>query len=352
MTPGDRVLLLCARQAFLEPHREAVERRASEHALPWPRLLATAEGHGVLPIVGANLRGCDPLRLGLPEPARARLELAMLENAAAREREAHRLSAALVRLGEVRLDAMLLKSVALTLGVYEEPWVAVSNDVDLALRPRPGWRKGEGGERSVRRELYRSGIECDLEGHHDVTLGGVLPIDFERVWREARPVSFRGAPAWTMSPEDLLVALCVNACRKRYFRLKCLFDLAETLRRGEPVDSERLAELARRGRCEGIVYAALVAARDAAGAELPSGLLGALRVSPLRARLLARLVTACLRWSGLDRPIHRSLGALLVLVSMRAGVAARAILMTPRQRLRRLRRMRRLGAEGHPATRG
>jgi len=146
------------------------------------------------------------------------------------------------------------------------------------------------------------------------------------------------------------VALCVNACRKRYFRLKCLFDLAETLRRGERVDPERLAGLARRGHCEGIVYAALVAARDAVGAELPSGLLEALRLSPVRARLLARLVTACLRWSGLDRPVHRSLAALLALASMRAGIAVRSILLTPRQRVRSRRKRRSLDVGGHLAA--
>ena len=352
MTPGDRVLLLCARQDFLEVHREAVERLAAEHAMRWPRLLATAETHGVLPIVGANLRRCDPGRIGLPEPIRARLELVVLENAAAREREDHWLASCLARLRESELDAMLLKSSALALGVYEEPWVAASNDIDLALRPRPGWRKGEGVERRLRRELYTSGVECDLDGHHDVTLDGVLPIDFDRIWREARQLSFRGVPAWTMSPEDQIVALCVNACRKRYFRLKCLFDLAETLRRGERLDPGRLAALARGGHCEGIVYAALVAARDAVGAALPTGLLDALRLPPARARLLERLVTACLRYSGLGRPGHRVLTALLVLASVRARVALRAIALTPRQRVRSRRKRRRLRVEGHLAAAG
>ena len=346
MTPADRVLLLCARQAFLDDHREAVEQLAAEHAIRWPQLLATAEAHGVLPIVGANLRRCDPRRIGLQEPIRERLELAVLENAAAREREAHSLASSLARLRESELDAMLLKSSALALGVYEEPWVVASNDVDLALRPQPGWRKGKGVERRLRLELYTSGVECDLDGHHDVTLDGVLPIDFDRIWREARQLSFRGVPAWTMSPEDQLVALCVNACRKRFFRLKSLFDLAETLRRGERIDPARLARLARSGRCEGIVHSALVATRDALGAPLPPGLLEALALPKARARLIDGLVRACLRHSAMGRPGHHLLTALLVLASVRATVALRAIALTPRQRVRSRRKRRRLGLEG------
>ena len=350
MRATDRLLYLCARQEFLPAHRDEVERLAAGTAVAWPRVISLAESHGLLPMVAANLRSCDAARLGLPEELSGQLELAILENAALRGRDDHRLAARLARLREVRLEAMLLKSSALALGVYEEPWVAVPRDVDLALRPLPGWAKGEGGERAVRADLYPNGIECDLDGHHDVTMNGVLPIDFERVWREARPVLFRGAPAWAMGAEDLLVALCVNACRKRYFRLKCLFDVAETLRRGEPVDATRLAELARRQRCAGIVAAALLAVGATVGSPRASDLLGALRLGPLRGRALAGLVAAAVRWGSLDSLAGRLLAALLVAASMRPADALHALLLIPRQRL--LQRAKRRRARARAAALG
>ncbi|HEY4572693.1 MAG TPA: nucleotidyltransferase family protein [Thermoanaerobaculia bacterium] len=290
MTREDRLLCLCARQDFLPGHRRAVEDLCRDGAVRWDRLAAAAERQGVLPIVGANLRQCDA---GLPATLAIRLELAVLENAAVRERDADRLAAGLARLLEVELEAMLLKGTALTLAVYAEPWVVTSQDIDLVLRPGPGWEKGKGEERKVRWALYSNGVECDLETHHDVTMNGVLPVDFPRVWREARPVRFRGVSAWTMSPEDLLISLAVNCCRKR-FRLKGLFDVAETLKRGEAVDWPRLGILAREGHCEGIVYAALLAAREALGAGLPAGALQALGVSRVRAGLLRSLIAAFL----------------------------------------------------------
>jgi hypothetical protein len=325
MNREDRILCLAARQDFLPAHREALETASRGASIRWERLAAAAERHGVLPIVGANLRRCDPAATGLPAALAERFELAVLENAAVRERDADRLAYGLARLREVELEAMLLKGAALSLSVYEEPWVVTSQDIDLSLKPGPGWEKGKGEEKKVRYALYTHGVECDLEAHHDVTMNGVLPVDFERVWREARPVCFRGVDAWVMSPEDLLISLAVNCCRKR-FRLKGLFDVAETLRRGDPLDAGRLGRIAREGHCEGIVYTALVMAREALGAELPAGLLESLRLSPARAALLGGLVRSFLRAAGsFTRRGGRSVALTLAYASLRPADSWRSL---------------------------
>jgi Uncharacterised nucleotidyltransferase len=327
VTSEDRLLCLCVRQEFLPVHQEAVERRAQTGPIRWDRIASTAERHAVLPIVGVNLRRCN---LGLPESIVERLETALFENAALKERDADRLAVGIARLREVELDAMILKGMALSLSVYQEPWVVTSQDIDLSLRPWPGWRKDKGEERKVRRALYTHGVECDLYGHHDVTMNGVLPVDFKRIWREARPVRFRGADAWVMSPEDQMIALAVNGCRKHYFRLKALFDVAETLRRGPALDGPRLGALAREGHCEGIVYTALVIAREALGAGLPAGLLDALGLSAPRAALLRRLTAALLRFGSFVNPgpRTRALSLALTYASLRPGEAWRSATYT------------------------
>lgn len=322
MTSEDRLLCLCARQEFLPVHQEAVERLGS---IQWHPVVAAAERHGVLPIVGANLRWCT---LDLPQSIVERLETALFENAALKERDADRLATGIARLREVELDAMILKGMALSLSVYQEPWVVTSQDIDLSLRPWPSWHKDKGDERRVRWSLYTHGIECDLDGHHDVTMNGVLPIDFGRIWREARPVSFRGVKAWVMSPEDQMISLAVNGCRKHYFRLKALFDVAETLRWGPPLDGPRLGALAREGHCEGIVYTALVAARETLDAELPAGLLEALELSASKAARLRRLIAAFLRFGSFVAPSlkGRALSLALTYASPRPAEAWKSAL--------------------------
>ncbi|MFL6196773.1 MAG: nucleotidyltransferase family protein [Thermoanaerobaculia bacterium] len=328
MNREDRIVALAARQDFLQEHRAAVEALAGGHAVRWDRLAAGAARHGVLPIVGANLRACDAAALGLPAEVATRLEVAMLENAAVRERDAARLAIGLARLREVELDALLLKGAALAFSVYREPWVVSSLDIDLCLRPGPGWQKGKGEEKEVRKALYTHGVECDLETHHDVTMNGVLPIDFPRVWREARRVRFRGVEAWVMSPEDQMIALCVGVCRK--FRLKALFDVAETLRRGEALDPARLAALAREGRCEGIVYAGLLAARGVLGAEVPAGLLESLKPPRFQAARVRAVLAAGLRLASFTRGSTRPLALALTYASLRPREAWRSFLFRVR----------------------
>lgn len=325
MSPEDHILFLCARQSFLPGHREAVHALARGREIRWEALAKTAARHGVLPIVGSNLRGCDLAVLRLPAGFAERLEVAVFESAAVRERDADRLATALARLRAVELEAMLLKGTALTLLVYREPWVVTSHDIDLVLRPGPGWEKGKGEEKAVRKSLYTNGIECDLNEHHDVTMNGVLPIDFERIWREARPLCFRGEDAWMPSPEDLLLSLCINACRKRYFRLKGLFDLSETVARLRDLDWGMLAVLAREGRVQGMVHAALVATRETVGCDLPAGALEGLRVPPVKARFLERLIAAYLRRGSLVDRSGETLARLLTYASFRPAEVWRSV---------------------------
>lgn len=297
MTSEDSILYLCTRQDFLPEHREGVETISRERPVRWEALAAAAERQGVAPVVGENLRRCDAAALGMPEAVAGRLELAFFENAVTKEREAERLAAALGRLREVGYEAMLLKGAALDLLVYHEPWVVVSHDVDLVLRPLAG-RTLDPEEKTVRRSFYRSGIECDLLTHHDVTMNGVLPVRFDRVWEEARPVRFRGAEALVMGPEDLFISLCVNLCRKRFFRLKGLFDVAETARLLPGLDWGHLARRSREHGCEGIVYTALLATRETLGVSFPEGLLAELGIPAARAWALRRLLRRALRRGG------------------------------------------------------
>jgi hypothetical protein len=280
MTAEERILFAVVRQDFLDVHRETVESEA--RLVRWEELAATAERHGVAPIAGHNLRQCQT---EMPAEVSGRLERAFFENVLVKAQEAERLARAVGRLRAAGFQVLLLKSAALDLRVYREPWVTTSKDSDLLLRAE---RPLAQDERELRRSLYRSGIECDLDSHHDLDMHGVLPVRYERIWAAARPVSYHGAEAFVMAPEDLLLSLCVGACRKRFFRLKPLFDIRETVEKG--LDWDRFVLRAREDRCEGIVYAALLAATRTLGATVPAEVPGSLGVSRARGALLRTLV--------------------------------------------------------------
>jgi hypothetical protein len=342
MRMEDRVLLAATRQDFTPAHQAAVAAAARESSLDWERLAAAAHRHGVGPLVGLNLRRCEAR---LPPAVAAAFEQAILENTAYKLRETARLHGALHALREAGYEAMLLKGAALDRQVYRQSWYTVSRDLDLAVRPLPGRDPGEEG-RAVRRTLCLSGIECDLDAHHDVTMSGVLPVPFERIWQDARPLQVDGIDALVMSPEDLLLSLTVNACRKRYFRLKSLLDLAETVRHlavpEAGLDWDVLAEKARAWSCGAIAYTALAAADATLGCGLPGGTLArfatASGLSGTHRRALDRLIAALLARGSLVRgqllggnPRGRLLGRslqgslLLVYLSLRPGQLARSL---------------------------
>ncbi|MEZ4674465.1 MAG: nucleotidyltransferase family protein [Caldilineaceae bacterium] len=182
---------------------------------------------------------------------------------------------------ERNIRVMIIKGAALDLAIYQEPWYVI-HDVDLifdqdqaALAP------------TIFAELDRyfwdlPGFEYDFYGHHDVTMNGLLAIDFAAIWAVATPIDLDGQVAWLMCPTDMLLAACINSCRKRFFRLKSLLAIATLVAHQPAPEWSLLFAAAHRYGCGAIVYTALLATEQTLGvhcrllwhtrlASLPSG---------------------------------------------------------------------------------
>ncbi|HKH47259.1 MAG TPA: nucleotidyltransferase family protein [Thermoanaerobaculia bacterium] len=293
MSPEDRLLFACARPDFSAARRSRVLAACTAGPLDWDALAATAERHGVAPLVWEHLRLCGTGELGLPERAAERFEACRRDAEEDKERAARKIAAALSGFAALGIDVMLLKGAALDLLVYDRPWTR-SRDVDMILRCQRGTPLFE-RSRDLVRTFYPLGLECDYFGHHDMDMSGALRIDFAGIWQRVRPIDARGQKAYVMSAEDLLLSLCINACRKRYFRLKTLCDIAESAARLPDLSWDALIQRTREARCEGIVYTALLAARETVGCDWPDSPLESLGVAPARAAALRLLVSSFLR---------------------------------------------------------
>jgi hypothetical protein len=253
----------------------------------------------VAPIVAANLAACDSSRINAPPAVTRRLQSALFENVAFKIQRRRQLADALVGLDASGYDALLLKSAALeTVGVYKHAWVTSARDIDLILKPRDPDKLAP-DERAVRSALWASGVECDVNDHEDLCFAGYR-LPFEAAWRDAHVIRLSDAPAaaaYVMCPEDLLLTLCVNSCHKWYFRLKILFDVAETLAHYRELDWVRLVRRARASETEGVVFTALCAADETLGLPSEAGAGYSELVSPGRARLLKSMVKLMV-WSG------------------------------------------------------
>ncbi len=105
-------------------------------------------------------------------------------------------------------------------------------------------------------------------------------IDIEGLWQRARPVSVAGVDTLTLSPEDLLLHLCLHTSAHHQYSngLRAFCDIRETIRHYR--DEINWEELVRRVRQWGVgnaVYLTLHFAKSLLSADVPETLLNELR---------------------------------------------------------------------------
>ncbi len=297
MRPEDRFLFTCTRQDFQDKHRQQALELRQRYSLDWQRLFAKAEQHGVAGLVYINLCQRSDLDWGIPASIVDHFRLYTLRNAVRKEQQMQKLARALEYLQGRSIPALLIKGAVLELLVYDHSAFSTLNDIDLVLKVRR-----EQLTKSALDELMNAlegGIEYDFYEHHDMTINGALPIDFGRIWKDSTQIELRGQPVWVMCPEDMLISLCINSCRKRFFRLKSLLDIAETVQKIPNIQWDKLVERARSYDCVNIVYTALLVTSQTLGCDLPPDFLERLPVHPLRRAVINQMVAYALRYGSL-----------------------------------------------------
>jgi hypothetical protein len=283
MRNEDALLYLCCVQDLSAERTAQIVAAGAEAPLDWTQVVALARGHGVSPLVYRSLLQAMASGLAVPDEVVQKLKLATYQSIITKQGRHTQLSSVLAFLNANGLDVMAIKGVALDLLVYDQVWYTESEDVDLILRPRQA-DLPYAGLLQVQRALHGLGIEYEFYVHHDVDLNQTLPIDFKAIWHSAQLVDFAGQPLYLMAPEDMLLAVCINSCRKRYFRLRSLCDIAETIKRFPDLDWPRLACRAAAYECNNIVYTALSVAQATVGCPLPEETLDQFGLPGMRRR--------------------------------------------------------------------
>jgi hypothetical protein len=270
--------------------------------LQWEAIFAATVDHHVAPLVYANLARCPLSALRIPSQTLEKFRLALGQNLVEKMRRADRLARALAVLNERSLDVMLIKGAALDLTVYAPFTLTNSQDVDIVLRSRLGEiAAADRAALSVARHNFP--LEYDFFEHHDVTINGVLPVNFDRIWQDAVRVSYAGQPVWIMCPEDLFIAACINACRKRFCRLKAMVDIAEILLAYPELDWDEVARRSVSDQCNNIVYAALLLVGMLLGPQVPKSVLDRLETRPVRSAVIRFLVRRLHSYSWTAPPV-------------------------------------------------
>jgi hypothetical protein len=250
-----------------------------------------ADLQGVAPLLFKRLKRSNA-QCYVPADAWKQLRLAYFAGASMNRRLYRELGPVLRRLRSSGIPIVALKGAYLAEAVYGDVALRPMCDVDLmvprAELPRALAVLFDLGGDYERSEHYDS---LDWTGHHhvrpvvvhDLTLeihwtlvppSGPVRIDAAGLWDRARPVTIAGVEVLALSPEDLLLHLCLSLGHQGFAGLKRICDTAETIHRfRSEMDWVQVVERAREWDAPRHVGLALNLARSMLGAAVPDDVL-------------------------------------------------------------------------------
>jgi hypothetical protein len=319
MTPEDTIVCLCTRQNFGAAHQRQLTDLCQSQEIQWDVVYATAEENFVSPLVYVNLSHGRIGGRAIPQAILDKFKKSYIHNVFVKQGTAKILDQILALFAQKGIDVMLVKGAAMSLLVYEQPWYTKAHDVDLVIKARRE-EIDQADHREIvavlegfnhQRNQFKEHIEYDYFEHHDVTMNNVLAVDPHRLWQEARRIQVNGHDVLVLTPEDMLIAAAINSCRKRFFRLKSLFDVAAIVEKHPDLDWGVLISKARDYEANTILYTTFLVLQKTLGCPLPERVLYDLKVNPIRAFGIRRLVSALCRTMSLRELFTRTEGTLV-----------------------------------------
>lgn len=263
-------------------------------SLDWERVLRLAEHHGVAPLVYERVRSA---RLEIPETVVDELRRRYDDNARRNLTFVAELLRVVNALGAHGIDAMPYKGPVLAETVYGDLALREFSDLDVLVRPQDVGRAKEALKAleyapnldlsAVEERAYlRSGYEYTFDGPLGKNLleiqWAIVPrffaVDFSVAdfFGRAALVDLGGRKVKTLSPEDLLLALCVHGVKHAWTRLCWLRDVAAVMQLPR-LDWEVALDRARELGIRRIVEVSLALGNRLLGADMPEGVVDRVR---------------------------------------------------------------------------
>ena len=286
-SPEFQLLLACSRLELESRSAHEIERLLGSD-LDWSLLLVLANRHRLLPLVHRHL--ISNFSDALPPAFRKHLEAEATANAARNLQLFAELRRLVTTLAAHGVCTVPLKGPVLALAVYGDTGLRQFCDLDLLIRRADlatasavvcdlGYRQGLGLGPAERRVYFANACEFPLV-HPDsgvlvelqwrfVPRHFSLRLDAETVWSRIVPASLGGTEFQTLSPEDLLLVLCVHGGKHSWERLGWICDVAELIRAYPVLDWETIWARAQKLGAARLLALGLFLAERFLGAPLP-----------------------------------------------------------------------------------
>jgi hypothetical protein len=287
-TRPEVALLLCCARTWMDTQRAERINGLLAEEINWKFLIHTASQHGVLPLLYSSLKDICPE--AVPKAVLNQLRNHFYTNAARNVFLADELLKLLTLFETHGIRAIPYKGPALAASAYGNLLLRQFGDLDILVPKRDvlrakdllishGYRLKFQLTRSKEAAYLQS--QCDynfvrddgkiiIELHWGITRSHFsFPLDLEHLWEDLEAVSLSGTTIRHLSPENLLLVLCVHGAKHGWSQLKWICDIVELTRRYQDLDWKRIIEQAVTLRSVRMLLLGLCLARNLLGATLP-----------------------------------------------------------------------------------
>ena len=285
-------LLLCCARTRIDSEKAMRIRVLLQRDIDWEYLFRTASEHGITPLLYRHLNATLPG--AVPNETLNQLRDYFHDNS----RRNLFLTGELLNLLSLfethKIPAIAFKGPVLAASVYGNLALRQFLDLDLIIHKqhvakasellvaegyRPQFNLNRGREAAyvrwypahcfVREDDGEDGkVVVDL--HWAITSRDFgFPLDPESLWGRLESISLGDKEVLTLSPENLLLILCVHGGKHGWDNLAWICDIAELIRVGEGIDWRKVLDQARALKSERMLFLGLYLASDLLGAPLP-----------------------------------------------------------------------------------
>ena len=293
ISPEWQFVLASARLVHTDVDRILTQKLITDRRVDWSRVEKIALAHDVAPLMHRALKSlgvADKIDSG----TRATLANAYYGNAVRNQLLFGELAAVLSALQKTGTAVIVLKGAALADAIYLNRALRPMSDVDLLVRKADvtiaesilagmGYKLHEWQQDSkdwfwradyhfsFSRDLNATMRSC-MEVHwHVESQAESSHVDIDGFWDRAVRAEIAGVPAFVLCAEDLLLYLCLHACKHELTGgLRAFCDISEVVRHnGYLIDWDQLQARAGEWNIEPFVYAALHVAHALLDAPIP-----------------------------------------------------------------------------------
>ncbi len=285
--PEDQVLVCIAHRSLDEGLAESL-RQLLGSGLDWEHLLRMADRHCLIPLLYTHLSDVAPS--SVPQPVMSELRSAYHENTRSNLFLTGELIKVLECFAANGIQAIPFKGPTLALWAYGDVGLRQFGDLDVLVhkqdvprlrellisrgfKPRPELTRVQraallrfdcaynfGNQRGVMLDVHWDFVEQHFS----------IEMNVECLWDRLELVTIGDKRLMTLSPDDLLLILCLHGFTHFWERLGWICDVASLIDRQKEIDWQLVLENAKKLGLQRILLLGLLLARDLLGAAIPA----------------------------------------------------------------------------------